>query len=89
MFSSVLENLINFIDNSHKDDTEFLPTGALLTGVNMPDHAAQFSSLCKQIKKNISPHVACLYNKDCQNIKNLIENMMNQFINEDNSFEDV
>lgn len=85
MFSNVLRNLLNFVRNSHSDDSEFVPTAALLTGVNMPDHAAQFSSLCKQIKQTVSPHVACLYSEDCQNIKNLVENMMAQFINDVNS----
>lgn len=82
MFLNVLENLIHFVKNSHNDEAEFIPTAALLTGVNMPDHAAQFSSLCKQIKQTVSPHVACLYSQNCQNIKNLIENMMDQFINQ-------
>lgn len=89
MFSSVLKNLIQFIEDSHKTEATFLPTGALLTGVNMPDHAAQFSSLCKQIKKCVSPFVACLYSKDCQNTKNLLENMMDQFITGDHSYKDV
>lgn len=89
MFSSVLKNLIQFVENSHNEETEYLPTAALLTGVNMPDHAAQFYSLCKQIKKTVSPHVACLYSQDSQNIKNLIENMMDQFINGDKEFDEV
>lgn len=89
MFSSVLESLINFVECSYNDKTEFLPTGALLTGVNMPDHAAQFSSLCKQIKRTVSPHVACLYSKDCQNIKILIENIMDQFMNEHSLLKEV
>lgn len=76
-----MENLVQFVGNSHDEDSEFVPTAALLTGVNMPDHAAQFSSLCKQIQKTVSPHVVCLYSQECQNIKNLMENMMDNFIN--------
>lgn len=88
MFLRVIENLIQFVKNSHNGDTEFIPTAALLTGVNMPDHAAQFSSLCKQVKQMVSPHVACLYSQNCQSIKNLIENMMDQFINQIHELED-
>lgn len=83
MFSNILQNLIQFVKHSHDDEKEFVPTAALLTGVNMPDHAAQFSSLYKQIKQTVTPHVACLYTQDCQNIKSLVENMMDQFINMD------
>lgn len=89
MFSKVLENLVYFVDNCRNEETEYLPTAALLTGVNMPDHAAQFSSLCRQIKKKVSPHVCCLYNQDCQNIKNFVENMMDQFINEKQDSDEV
>lgn len=81
MFSSVLKNFVSFVGTCNK--TEFLQTAALLTGVNMPDHAAQFLALCRQIKTTVSPHVACLYNQDCQNLKNLVDNMINQFINND------
>lgn len=88
MFLNVLENVIHFVEGSHNEETEFIPTAALLTGVNMPDHAAQFSALCKHIKKSITPHVACLYSQDCHNIKYCVENMMDQFINQDSDKED-
>ncbi|KAJ8929297.1 hypothetical protein NQ314_018004 [Rhamnusium bicolor] len=83
MFSSVLGDLINFIKNSHDTTVDEIPTAALLTGINMPDHGAQFRALSKQIKQTVSSHVACLYSQDCQNIKYLMENMIYQFINEE------
>ncbi|CAH1117907.1 unnamed protein product [Phaedon cochleariae] len=88
MFSSVLSRLVNFVKSSHDFDVEEIPTAALLTGINMPDHAAQFKSLSNQIKESVTPHVACLHSQDCQNIKYLIENMIGQLVKEDESFSD-
>lgn len=88
MFSSVLSDLITFIKNSHDTLVDEIPTAVLLTGINMPDHGAQFLALSKQIKKTISPHVACLSSQNCQNIKYLMEHMINQFINEEGFYSD-
>lgn len=59
-------------------------------GINMPDHEAQFRSLEKQMKTHITPHIAFLKSQDCSNLKYLMENMINQFVNDGNdSFEEV
>ncbi|KAJ8918404.1 hypothetical protein NQ315_008100 [Exocentrus adspersus] len=81
IFSSVLNDLVTFIKTSHDTAVEEIPTAALLTGINMPDHRAQFLTLSNQIKETVSPHVACLYSQDCQSIKCLMEHMIRQFIN--------
>ncbi|CAH1997447.1 unnamed protein product [Acanthoscelides obtectus] len=81
MFSSVLSELVQFVGSSRKSAVEEIPTAALLTGINMPDHAAQFSTLINKIQQNETPHVACLYSQDCVNIKNMIENMINKLMN--------
>lgn len=81
MFSEVLSNLLKFIKSSYDCSVEEIPTAALLTGINMPDHDAQFSALEKLIKQNVSPHVVNLSSQDCQTIKSLMDNMINQFIN--------
>lgn len=89
LFSSVLSNLINFVKISHNDIVNEIPTAALFTGINMPDHGAQFASLSKQLKET-TPHVAYLQSQDCQNIKYFMENMINEFVNgdeKDDSFE--
>lgn len=83
MFSSILRNLVNFVKNSHNEVVEEVPTAALLTGINMPDHVAQFKGLSKQIKTSVTPHIACLYSQECQNIKYLVENMISQFLKEE------
>lgn len=56
-----------------------------LIGINMPDHVEQFKALEKQISIQISPHVAILNSQDCSSIKYLMENLVNQFLN-DNTY---
>lgn len=46
----------------------------------MPDHDAQFASLKRQVKEDVSPYVACLSSHDCGNVKNLMETMISQFV---------
>lgn len=89
MFSLILSNLISFVKTSYNNAVSEVPAAALLTGINMPDHAAQFDTLAKEIKTKVTPHVTCLYSEDCQNLKQLIENMVNAFVNvsEDSSDE--
>ncbi|XP_074034724.1 origin recognition complex subunit 3 isoform X3 [Leptinotarsa decemlineata] len=84
MFERVLEKLVGFVKTCHYNESEEIPTAVLLTGINMPDHAVQFTAFSKQLKDTVTPHVACLYSQDAQNIKYLMENMINQFINETN-----
>ncbi|GJQ82482.1 hypothetical protein Trydic_g14472 [Trypoxylus dichotomus] len=80
-FSSILIDLVNFIKDSYSDEVSEIPAAALLTGINMPDHVAQFSTLLNTIRQDITPHVACVYSQDCQNIKMFVENMIDQFVN--------
>lgn len=82
MFANVLSNLILSVKNSYNYQVSEIPTATLLTGINMPDHTAQFSSLSREIKKNVSPHVAMLHSQDCQSLKHLVENAVNQFVNQ-------
>lgn len=89
MFSLILSNLISFVKNCHQNPAEEIPAAALLTGVNMPDHAAQFEALAREIKRRVTPHVICLHSEDCQNLKQLIENMVDGFVNAREDSEDV
>ncbi|RZC34411.1 origin recognition complex subunit 3 [Asbolus verrucosus] len=88
MFSSVLSNLVNYIRECYKSPVTEVPAAALLTGINMPDHSAQFKTLKKEVKEHISPHVATLNGEDCQNLKYLVENMINQLIKDENQSSD-
>lgn len=80
MFSAVLGNLIAFIQSSYKSNVNEVPAAVLLTGINMPDHVAQFTSLSKEINSSVTPHVVCLQSQNCQNMKSFIENMVHQFV---------
>ncbi|CAH1168017.1 unnamed protein product [Phyllotreta striolata] len=89
IFSSVLINLLDFIKSSTcQSENEEIPTAAFFTGINMPDHMTQFENLSSQLKKTTTPHVAYLQSEDGQSIKNLIENLIKQFVIEDIECED-
>lgn len=81
IFTSVLENLVTFVKTSHDNPVTEIPTATLLTGINMPDHSAQFSALKVAIKKNVTPHIAMLKSDSCLNLKRLIENFVYQIVN--------
>ena len=90
MFSSVLSNLVDCIKNSYANPVSEIPAVALLTGINMPDHSAQFKTLKQEIKRTITPHLCTLSGEDCHNLKYLVETMIHQLVkNEDVMDEEV
>ncbi|KAL3281804.1 hypothetical protein HHI36_005005 [Cryptolaemus montrouzieri] len=89
IFASTLEDLLKFLQRSCEHKLNEIPSAALLTGINMPDHEAQFSTLTKEIKENVSPHCVTLRGQDYHNLKLLIENMINGFINDEEAEIDV
>lgn len=80
MFSKVLDNLLKFVKQPPIIDPESIPTAAILTGINLPDHATLFNNLKSQIKSEITPLVAILYSDDCSSLKSLTENLVYQLI---------
>ncbi|KAF7287625.1 hypothetical protein GWI33_005977 [Rhynchophorus ferrugineus] len=81
IFSVMTKDLLEFIKSACNSVTFEIPTAALLTGINMPDHVEQFIALEKQLKDHITPHVATLNSQDCSSMKFLMENLVNQFLN--------
>uniref|UniRef100_A0A069DVU5 Origin recognition complex subunit 3 n=1 Tax=Panstrongylus megistus TaxID=65343 RepID=A0A069DVU5_9HEMI len=69
----LLSDLLSFITSS--EATHQIPTAALLTGINLPDHDVLFGHLIKKIKceKKVSHKVALLSSSDCCSIKHAIE----------------
>ncbi|KAL3882398.1 hypothetical protein ACJMK2_028742 [Sinanodonta woodiana] len=57
-----------------------IPTAALVTGVNTPDHGVMFATLVSLLKERVSPLVAILKSKDCQNVKNTISKTLSQMV---------
>lgn len=82
MFASVLSNLIDFVKKSYDNEVTEVPTAALMTGINMPDHAVQFAAFAKKLKAEVTPHVVYLQSQDAVNIKLLVESLVNQLIND-------
>ncbi|GLG94373.1 uncharacterized protein GBIM_01596 [Gryllus bimaculatus] len=85
-FSSVLKDLVSFVENTYKDENvereiSTVPTAALLTGINMPDHGALFSTLCDLLHKHVSPYIATLHAHKCKTIRHTVEQMTSQFMN--------
>ncbi|KAJ7392658.1 Origin recognition complex subunit 3 [Desmophyllum pertusum] len=75
MNSKIFSDLLEFIKGAHKvksSETESkttviqeIPTAALITGVNMPDHDVIFSQLATELNSHVTPFVALLRSKDC------------------------
>ena len=59
-----------------------IPTAALLTGVNVPDHSYFFNILSTQLRKKLSsPHVASIQAKECgTNLRHLMRAVISQLI---------
>ncbi|XP_047365603.1 origin recognition complex subunit 3 isoform X3 [Vespa velutina] len=71
--SSVKSNNIDIFDNE-------IPTAMLLTGINVPDHAKLFQKIVVQLR-TLTMHVAILWSKDSNNIKNIVSDTVFQLIN--------
>lgn len=64
--------------NHHNDDEgdPNLPTTALLTGINQPDHAQLFGTFADIVRREMRSHVCILQSMDCPNMKATIEAMV-------------
>lgn len=75
-----LEQLVDFV-TGHRDPNggtknEILPTAALLTGINQPDHLKQFESLTHRLHAQQAARVCVLQSRDCATLKAAIESMV-------------
>lgn len=82
MFSNMLGNLVLFVKKAYEKKVDEIPTAALLTGINMPDHEEQFKALAREIRMQVSPHVACLNSLSCPSVKQIVENVVDAFVND-------
>lgn len=91
--SKVFEDMISFIKKSGEVDSKYelypgmtsennwdIPTACLITGVNMPDHDAIFSSLINQLVCSVTPHVARLQSRDAPSVRVAILKMVTQLM---------
>lgn len=74
-----MNNLKQFVANCYQDDiehTDVLPSAALLTGVNQPDHYKLFKTFAHEIQQQIASHVCIIQSRDCPNMKAAIETLV-------------
>ncbi|XP_073254795.1 origin recognition complex subunit 3-like [Porites lutea] len=97
MNSKIFSDLLEFIKSAHKMSSlgsegsaviHEIPTAALITGVNMPDHDVIFSQLAKELRNQVTPFVALLRSKDCTVMKATMKNVISQFIGHEVQEED-
>uniref|UniRef100_A0A8C1QJ48 Origin recognition complex subunit 3 n=1 Tax=Cyprinus carpio TaxID=7962 RepID=A0A8C1QJ48_CYPCA len=84
----VLDSLAEFIkkhglgcssDNWRQRARE-IPTAALMLGVNVPDHAMTFRSLCNLLQDSVTPFVVSVHAKECAAVKLLIQKVLEQLM---------
>ncbi|XP_074660295.1 origin recognition complex subunit 3-like [Tubulanus polymorphus] len=91
LMTKIYGDLFDFIQSSHrgfsllqKHDSHQripeIPTAALVTGVNVTDHAAMFKHMISAIKEKISSHVVVLQSKDSTKVKNLLAKLISQLL---------
>ncbi|EDV95488.1 origin recognition complex subunit 3 [Drosophila grimshawi] len=72
-----LEQLVEFVGiEGHCRLDEVLPTAALLTGINQPDHLKQFETLTQRLHLQRVGRVSVLQSRDCATLKAAIESMV-------------
>ena len=74
-----IENGFSFRESVQPSE---IPTAALLTGINVPDHADFFQLLTGELKsKRVSPHVASIQAKECgTNLRQLMKVIIKQLL---------
>nr|XP_002121235.3 origin recognition complex subunit 3 [Ciona intestinalis] len=79
----LFNGLLSFVENAHSvnhGNRIQIPTAALVTGVNIPDHSELFSSLKSKVTTNVSPHVVLLHSKQCLTMKSMMKVVSRQLI---------
>ncbi|XP_018352280.1 PREDICTED: origin recognition complex subunit 3 [Trachymyrmex septentrionalis] len=90
MFQQVISNLKSFVSKIKatplNGSFHEIATAILLTGVNVPDHTTLFDTVVSKLSK-ITPHLAMICSRNCNNVKNIIEDTVYQFIHKNSSSE--
>ncbi|OWF47585.1 origin recognition complex subunit 3-like [Mizuhopecten yessoensis] len=96
--TKIFDDLLKFTKTCHSrftlssqtgdSRTKEIPTAALVTGVNTPDHGVMFATLVTLLQERVSPLVAILQSKDCNNVKNTLSKLLGQILKNPQLFED-
>lgn len=72
-----LHQLVEYVTEEGATTTsEILPTAALLTGINQPDHLKQFETLTQRLHALQAARVCVLQSRDCGTLKAAVESMV-------------
>ncbi|KAH8384781.1 hypothetical protein KR093_008289 [Drosophila rubida] len=71
-----LEQLEMFVTGAGEGSRDILPTAALLTGINQPDHLKQFESFTRHLHARQAARVCVLQSRDCATLKAAVESMV-------------
>lgn len=82
----LFDDLLVFVSNSYsRQHLQFpvaeIPTAALFTGVNLPDHNLVFSRFVSKLQRLLTPHVAQLQSKDCTNLRSMLKSAFEAIVN--------
>ncbi|XP_003486245.1 origin recognition complex subunit 3 isoform X1 [Bombus impatiens] len=92
MFQQALDDLQSFVSKvKDKPIEEFqneIQTAILLTGINVSDHKVMFQRVVSKLKP-ITNHIAVIWGRDSNNIKNLTEESIYQLMNNEKDDEDI
>ncbi|KAH8304530.1 hypothetical protein KR059_011778, partial [Drosophila kikkawai] len=79
-YARTLEQLVAFVvaqgERTGADKDEVLPTAALLTGINQPDHLSQFEAFTQRLHAKRAARVCVLQSRDCATVKTAVETMV-------------
>lgn len=95
-FSHTFQYLKQFIENSYcsqngaeDSETKNLPTAAVLTGINQPDHYTFFKTFSDLIKQQIKSHVCIIQSRDCPTMKSTIETMVSGLMEDEHEDNEI
>ncbi|KAI4497623.1 hypothetical protein M0802_007163 [Mischocyttarus mexicanus] len=92
MICQLISDLQSFVSSVKSNSIDVfereIPTAMLLTGVNVPDHDKIFQKIVLTLR-TLTLHVAILWSKDSNNIKNIISDTVFQLINKKGQDDEV
>ncbi|XP_051171471.1 origin recognition complex subunit 3 [Leptopilina boulardi] len=84
MYKQILQDLYWYVQNISNGEINILPTeistAILLAGINVPDHIMLFDKV-EETLREITPYIATISSKNCNNLKSMVEESVYQIIN--------
>lgn len=80
--ANLINDIVNYVSDRDFEDSH-IQTVILFTGINLPDHDTLYETLCSNLENKLNCRVAML-SSHSQTIKSVIENMVSDFLKNDN-----